>query len=115
MTRQSLYDDIHFCRFIHRILLESPSETPDGFGGSMTTWALVAEVWGELRALFGNEVFDDDRKSATSTHLVVIRWREGLTPDHRFRFGGRTFQIRSILDRGGRKRFLECRCEEVNT
>ncbi len=115
MTRNQLYHDIHFARFIHRLMLEAPSETPDGFGGKITTWSLVAEIWGELRALFGDEQLDGDRLAAKSTHLVVIRHRDGLTPDMRFRFAGRSFAIRAILDRDGRKRHLECRCEEVET
>ncbi|MBX9925515.1 MAG: phage head closure protein [Hyphomicrobiaceae bacterium] len=115
MTRNHLNHDIHFARFVHRLMLEAPSETPDGFGGTMTTWSLVSEVWGELRGLTGSEQIDGDRLSAKSTHLVIIRYRDGISPAMRFRFAGRSFAIRSIQDRDGRNRHLECRCEEVET
>jgi len=115
MTRNQLWHDVHFARFIHHLALETPVTTPDGFGGSLTTWTLAADLWGELRAEFGNESFDEDRLSARITHTVVIRYRDGLSPDMRFRLGNRSFAIRSILERGGRRRFLECRCEEIVT
>lgn len=100
---------------IHRFALEAPIRATDGAGGATITWALIAEVWGSLNASAGSERPDADRLGGRITHTIWLRHRDGLTPDHRLRLGTRRFEIRSILDRSGRQRFLECHCEEFIT
>jgi SPP1 family predicted phage head-tail adaptor len=102
-----------FSRFVHRFQLEAPVRQPEPSGGAEVAYAVVAEVWGELRAVSGGEQADADRLAADVGHVIAIRHRDGLTSDHRFRLGQRVFAIRAVLDRDGRRRFLECRCEEV--
>jgi SPP1 family predicted phage head-tail adaptor len=100
---------------IHRFGLEAPVRTPDGAGGATLAWALVADVWGSLTATSGDERLNADRLSGRVTHTIAIRHRPGLTPDYRLTLGARRFTIHAILDRDGRHRFLECRCEEIVT
>lgn len=101
--------------FIHRFALEAPVRTPEPSGGAEVTHALIAEVWGDLRTIDGSERLDEDRLVGTVTHRISIRYRDDLTPDHRFRLGPRRFEIIAILDRDGRRRYLECRCREIVT
>lgn len=100
---------------MHRFVLEAPVRTSDGAGGAQIAYALAAEVWGSLRGLNGSEPVHDDRVSGRVTHGVWLRYRDGLTPDHRLRLGTRVFQIHAIIDRTGRRRYLECQCEEIVT
>ena len=100
---------------LHRFTLEAPVRAPDGAGGALRTFALVAEVWGDLRALGGQEHPDADRMAGRITHAIWLRYRDGLTPDDRLRLGTRIFEIRTILNHDGRQRFLECHCEEFVT
>lgn len=100
---------------IHRLSLEAPVRTSDGAGGVIRTFALVAEVWGDIRAQSGHERQDADRLGAHVSLAIWIRHRDGLSPDHRFRLGQRIFEIRSVIDHNGRNRFLECHCEEFVT
>lgn len=104
-----------FSRFVHRLQLEAPVRTPDASGGADVRFALVAEVWGEVRSISGDERLDADRLSGRATHIVAIRYRDGLSPDQRFRFGSRVLAIRSVVDRDCRRRHLDCRCEEIVT
>jgi SPP1 family predicted phage head-tail adaptor len=98
-----------------RLALEAPVRTPDGSGGATRTFSAVADVWADVRTLGGHENLDSDRLGSRITHTVWIRYRDGLKPDQRFRLGARIFEIRSVIDHDGRRRFLECHCEEIVT
>jgi SPP1 family predicted phage head-tail adaptor len=100
---------------VHRLALHAPLRTPDGAGGTNLTFALVAEVWGSIETIGGTESQAADRLAGSVTHAIIIRHRPGVTPDHRFALGPRTFAIRAVLDHDGRRRFLECRCEAIVT
>lgn len=100
---------------VHRFSLEAPVRTPDGAGGALRSFALVSEVWGDLRALGGSERLGADRLEGRITHAIWLRYRDGLTPDFRLRLGNRIFEIRAIINHDGRQRFLECHCEEFVT
>ncbi|NJO55659.1 MAG: phage head closure protein [Rhodospirillales bacterium] len=104
-----------FGQMIHRLGLEAPVLSPDASGGSDVAYALIAEVWGEVRSIAGDEALGDDRLTARVTHVVSIRHRADIGPDHRFSFGTRKLHIRSVVLRGGRHRYLDCRCQEIVT
>lgn len=99
----------------HRLTLEVPLRSSDGSGGATRTFTAVADVWAAIRTQAGNESFDADRLGSRITHTIWIRYRDGLKPDQRFRLGTRVFELRSVIDRDGRRRILECHCEEVIT
>lgn len=96
----------------HRLALEAALRTPDGAGGASETWSLVAEIWGALRPIGGNEGMEADGLKGRATHEIWIRWREGLLPEMRFRLGTRAFDIKNIAESEGRRRYLRCLVEE---
>lgn len=99
----------------HRLRIEAPIRTPDEAGGATVTWGLVGEVYADIRAISGSERLEDDRLAGAVTHAIWLRHRAELTTHHRLALGTRTFAIRAILDRDGRHRFVECRCEEMTS
>jgi SPP1 family predicted phage head-tail adaptor len=101
--------------FTHRARIEAPAASADDAGGATLTWTLVAEVYVGFRASSGSERLDADRLSGRVTHTISLRHRSWLTPAHRFVMANRIFDIRAVLDREGRRRFLECHCEEIVT
>lgn len=98
---------------VHRFGVEAPVRTPDGAGGFTVGFTLLAEVWGSLETLAGDEYPTADRLAGQLTHSVWLRWREDVTTDMRLRLGPRVFQVRAVVDHDGRRRFVECRCEET--
>ena len=90
-------------------------DVTDGAGGSVVTYALQAQIFADIRSNSGQSRLFADRLSGAVELSIWIRYRDGLTPDHRFSFGPRTFLIRAILDHDGRNRFQECICEEIVT
>ena len=96
----------------HRLTLEAPQETPDGLGGVTRNWSALAQIWAALEPLGGGDGVVADKRVTRLTHRVVIRKRGGVSLNHRFRLGARSFTIRSIRDAAEDGRFLECLVEE---
>ena len=92
----------------HRLVLEAPNETADGLGGVVRTWAALATLWAAIEPVAAEDQVVADRRLGVLSHRIVIRHRDGLTTNHRFRLGARTFAIRAIRDAEERGRFLEC-------
>ncbi len=103
-------------RLRHRLILQAPTLTADGTGGQNRTWHEVAKIWADLRDISGaQESFAESLASKTRTR-ITLRWRKDLTPLMRFVEAKvdsqRVFNILSVLDQTGTKRFLTCICEE---
>lgn len=96
----------------HRVLVEEPVRTPDGGGGAIQTWSPIAEVWAAIRPLNGSERVVADTIAGRITHEIWIRWREGVGPHLRLRYGSRIFDLLSVLDVDEQHRFLRCLVEE---
>ncbi|WP_083567059.1 phage head closure protein [Hyphomicrobium sp. CS1GBMeth3] len=96
----------------HRLALQQPHAEADGGGGTTRTWALVAEVWGAIRPLSGNEVVEADGVHGQVSHEIWIRHRTGVVPEMRFALGARVFEIRAVIDVNEQRRFLRCLAEE---
>ncbi len=92
--------------------LRQSVRTEDAVGGSVLTWSLLAEVWGEVVGAGGGETFGGVQVSAETTHVVTIRHRTDVTPKMRFTWEGRTLEIRSMADPDGRRDFLVLQCVE---
>jgi SPP1 family predicted phage head-tail adaptor len=91
-----------------RLLLEAPARTSDGAGGAAIAWTTVAELWAAVRPLTGDEELALDRVAGTLRHEIVIRYREGVSLQMRFRDGARLYDIRSAFDPDGRRHWLKC-------
>ena len=98
----------------HRLVLETPVDTPDGAGGASRTWSAVATLWAGLRPLGANERIDADAEEHAATHRVLVRWRDDVTADKRFALGARVFEIRGVTDPDERQRYLNIDVEEVS-
>lgn len=71
-----------------------------------------ATVWANVASLDGREFWQSQQAQSQVTHTVTIRYREGLTAQHRLLWGARYLNIDSIVDPDGFKRFLKIRCVE---
>jgi len=97
----------------HRVRIEARQRLPDDGGGARETWSLLDEVWAAIEPAGGAERVDADQLSGGVTHL--IRMRAGgpaVQLDMRIVWGGRKFEIRSVIDVGERKQWTEISAEE---
>lgn len=104
----------------HRLTIQSRSRSSDGGGGAASTWSTVDTVWGRIEAKGGSERFFGDQNEARTSHLITIRFRRDVTAAMRIVYSyavdsvnySRTFNIRSIANKGERDKYLELVCEE---
>lgn len=96
----------------HRVALEAFARSADGGGGATGSWTLVAEVWAAVLPSSGDESFMHDRVAGRQKYSVWMRYRDGVTPDLRLRFGNRVFDIRAVVNVEERGRWLKLEVEE---
>lgn len=96
----------------HRLALQEVQRVSDGAGGFTASWADIAGLWAQLTPAGGSEGVAAGRLAGKRAYEVVLRYRDGVEPAMRFRLGARVFEILAVADRGERRRWLHCLCEE---
>lgn len=94
------------------VALQSPQEVDDGSGGVTVSWANVATVWADVSAISMREASVAGHLDGVVTHRVRLRFREDVSGGWRVLYGERTLRVLATRDADGRRRFLECLCEE---
>ena len=100
-------------RLRHRLVLETPQETPDGGGGADTAWSAITTLWAEIEPLSATQHVAAGHVETAISHRIRIRYRPDVTGEQRFRLGTRIFAIRAAFDADQGGRFLLCLCEET--
>ena len=96
----------------NRLTIQAESPSVDGLGGQARAWTDVATLWGRVEPLKGSEHLRGMQLEARISHRITIRHRDGVTARHRVLLGSRAFNIRAVIDREERGRWLELLCEE---
>lgn len=81
-----------------RINIEAEISTPDGMGGTTTSWQVVAAVWAKVRPLTGNERTAAAQVESPAKYAVIIRNR-AVSENQRIKWvsnGNRLLNIRFI-------------------
>jgi len=97
----------------HRVTIQQLVATDDGYGGITETWQDVATVWAAVEPLRGTERYRAQQVQAELSHKVTIRYRPGIKPDMRLKYGDRILEIEAVIDVEERHRWLELLCSEV--
>lgn len=66
-----------------------------------------ATVWAMLAPQSGRETMKGEQITPEPRALLVVRFRDWVTTNHIIILRGKTFEIHSIVDADGRRRFLE--------
>jgi len=105
--------------FRWRIQIVQPTLTQDSFGGTKPDDATIfAEVWasveaaGTLTALKGREIFSAQQKVSQASHIVTIRYLDGVKASMNVWFRNRQFQIQSVIDPDEQRKILFLLCLE---
>jgi SPP1 family predicted phage head-tail adaptor len=98
----------------HRIVIQTANVTRNDRGAEILTWATAATVWADIRTVGGQEqVIANQLETATLLHTITIRYRAGLSPKQRVKWGSRYFAIEAIIERDNRLRMLDLSCREL--
>jgi SPP1 family predicted phage head-tail adaptor len=97
-----------------RFELQAPTKVSDGRGGSTTTYATAATVWGALWPLRGDELIEGMKLTATITHRIRIRYRTDIKASWRIKLGNRYFSISAApINMGEENKYLEIMVKEA--
>jgi SPP1 family predicted phage head-tail adaptor len=95
----------------HRVVIETPSLTPDGAGGGTATWAPLGTVWALVEPVAGTERIAAARLTGVVTHAVTMRYRGDVTGGMRVLYRGRSYRILVATDPDERRRYLTLKTE----
>lgn len=95
-----------------RITLLKPAKLPDEGGGRRVSYQDVVDVRASVEPISSREFLFAQQARAEVTHRIRIRFRPDVKNDWRIRFETAQYQVDSIIDMGGARRFLELLCHE---
>jgi SPP1 family predicted phage head-tail adaptor len=90
-----------------RVSLQSATETQvEGRGEVTKAWATYDTVWSNIVPLSGSERIEALKVTPGVTHTCRMRYRSDIDPAHRLLWGGRIFNIESVLNEDERREWL---------
>ena len=97
-----------------RVRLEALVSTPDGHGGSASSWTIIDTVAAAVWPVSGREAVLAEQMTAVVSSVVWIRYRAGgVSVKSRVRFGARILEIEDVADPDGRRTWLRIMCSET--
>lgn len=102
---------------MEQVALDQPIETPDGGGGTETTWTPVGQYFAKVEPVGrASEVLRGLSLEAPVTHRVTMRYLTGPTPRWRARWlqpdgSSIIMNIRAVTNPDLRKRWTELWCD----
>ena len=99
-----------------RIVLQTPTRTQNETTFAYeTSWSTTPEVWANIKGTGGLTFQRGDNLEPVETHIITIRYREGITRDTRVKYGTRYFRIHKISSvEEGKAHWLKLHCEEMD-
>ncbi len=95
-----------------RIVLQAPWLAAGETGEPEKLYDTYVTVWAGFRTLSGGERLASEQVGATLTHEVTIRYRAGVLPTHRIKYGTRILDIKDVRDVDERHEEIRIRCTE---
>jgi SPP1 family predicted phage head-tail adaptor len=80
----------------HRLTLQKPVHTRNDFNESVTTYSDFITVWGTIEWGSGRRFVEAKQLNADVQGVVRIRYRSGIQPEWRIKYGDRYLEILSI-------------------
>ena len=98
----------------YRIELQRVTVAADSHGDQTKTWATIGYAWASIEPLSGREFLAASQVMSDITVRIKLRGRSDitLTPKDRVKFGTRYFDIRHIVDWGGKGTDWQLMCTE---
>ncbi len=97
-----------------RIEVQSVTETKDGIGSPVQSWATLYTLWADVRQASNSETWRRQQMQSAAGWTIVIRYHADLTPQMRVKWNSRVFQIRGLENPDTVKRFLVIAAEELS-
>lgn len=95
------------------ILKKTTGTDPDGY--PIKDWVPIFTVWAEVKPIAGREYFTAAAVQAQHQVRFIMRYRKDITPDMRLQYDGQDYEIKAILDLGGRGAWLQVMGEVITS
>jgi SPP1 family predicted phage head-tail adaptor len=101
-------------RLRHYVELQRVSVAADSHGDQSKTWSTIATAWAQVLEMTMRERQSASQTLADADVRVLMRGRSDLrlTPKDRVKFGDRIFDIRGVVDMGGKGIEWQLLCTE---
>jgi SPP1 family predicted phage head-tail adaptor len=99
-----------------QVVIQANVRTDDGGGGANINYVDTGTAWASIEPGSGREFFEAKQLNPELSHVVKIRYRASVTPNHRLRYVSqsvdRVFAIHSVSDPLERHEQLVLLCSE---
>jgi SPP1 family predicted phage head-tail adaptor len=99
--------------FDKRVQLQRATAAAGPTGESVKNWVTYATVWAKFITDRGTERLAAQQVKATVTVEIRLRYRSGILPSDRIKFGSRILDIKSAVDIDERHVELRLQCMEA--
>jgi SPP1 family predicted phage head-tail adaptor len=82
----------------HKIYIEKKVVLRNEYGEEVVTYETFIEAYASIEPLSGREYFLAQQTQASVDFKITTRYREGIGPDFRIKWGERIFNIQSVLN-----------------
>ena len=96
------------------VTIRTNARPPDGMGGYTETPTDVTNIPARVEPLEGRELIEAMQTGMQRPHRFTMRYRAGMTGAKTLIYGGRTFDIKSVMDPEEKHRELLITADEVN-
>lgn len=98
----------------HRVELQRVTVSADAHGDQTKTWTTLATAFASVEPLSGREFLQASQVLSDVTVRITVRGRNefAITPKDRVKFGDRIFDIRHVVDWGGKGTEWQLMCTE---
>lgn len=98
----------------HVIDIQVALNSRDSYGASTQEWVtFLGGIRASVEPLSGKEFFAAKQVNAEITHSIKIRYRTGIKPSMRVKYGTRYFDIKSVVDIKEERKEMHLMCTEV--
>ena len=99
---------MNFCAsdFTEPVTLQSSVLTPDDYGGQVEVWSDEDTIWCQVNDQNNSEGVQAGRIAATGSAELITPYRDDITPKNRLIIEDETYNIRSVVDVGRKKRWI---------
>jgi len=97
----------------HRITIQDLTSTVDAYGSPTDAWTDICTIWAGIIPLSGRSFFEAEMVNSEVSHKINIRYRTGIKPDMRVKYGTRYFQIISVINFQEANADVQLMCKEL--
>jgi SPP1 family predicted phage head-tail adaptor len=96
------------------VTIQSATYAKNASGESVATWNTHAKRWMSIEPISGEELVAAEKVQSNVTHKAKMRYLSTLTPDMRFSYDSRTFEIAEVRNVFERNREMHLMCKVVD-